>query len=63
MAQISAFLPEMAVMSSAQFGIDPDAKEAIAFAVLACQSWRLKPSNLPAATGARHAVVLGDLTR
>ena len=62
MAQLSAFLPEMAVTSSARFGIDPDAKEAIAFALLACQTWRHKPGNLPAATGARRAVILGDLT-
>jgi len=47
------------VASSARFGVDPDAKEALAFAVLAYESFRLRPANVPAATGARRAVVLG----
>lgn len=47
------------VRTSAEFGIDPDAKEAIAFAVLAYESARRRPGNLPSATGARHPVVLG----
>ena len=47
------------VMSSAEFGIDPDAKEAIAFAVLARESFLHRPASLPSATGARRAVVLG----
>jgi anhydro-N-acetylmuramic acid kinase len=59
---LSAFLPGVAVATSAAYGIDPDAKEAIAFAVLAHETWRHRPSNLPSATGARHAVLLGNIT-
>jgi len=62
MAQLAAFLPAMTITTTAQHGIDPDAKEAIAFAILAHQTWRRKPSNLPSATGATHAVLLGNVT-
>lgn len=61
LAQLAALLPDVALMSSNDFGIDVDAKEAVAFAVLAYQSWRRRPSNLPAATGARRPVVLGKI--
>jgi anhydro-N-acetylmuramic acid kinase len=59
MQRLKASLPECSVKSCAEFGIDPDAKEAIAFAVLAYESARRRPGNLPSATGARHPVVLG----
>ncbi len=62
MAQIAAFLPGVRLATTAEFGIDPDAKEAVAFAILAYRTWRRKPGNLPSATGARHAVVLGKVT-
>ena len=62
MAHLAGFLPDVAISSSTDHGIDADAKEAIAFAVLAHETWRGKPSNLPSATGARRAVVLGDIT-
>jgi anhydro-N-acetylmuramic acid kinase len=62
MSQLSAFLPGCRVATSAEFGIDPDAKEAIAFAVLAYRTWRRQTGNLPSATGARHAAILGKVT-
>jgi anhydro-N-acetylmuramic acid kinase len=63
MAQLAAFAPLCRITTTAEFGIDPDAKEAIAFAVLAARTWRREPGNLPSATGARHPVILGKLTR
>jgi anhydro-N-acetylmuramic acid kinase len=62
MAHLAGFLPEMDISTSTDHGIDADAKEAIAFAVLAHETWRRRPSNLPSATGATKAVVLGSIT-
>ena len=63
MRHLSALLPEAAIATSTDFGVDADAKEAIAFAVLAYQTWRGRPGNLPSATGANRPVVLGSITR
>ena len=49
--------------ASADLGIDSDAKEAIAFAILAYESFHGRPANLPSATGARHPCVLGKVCR
>jgi anhydro-N-acetylmuramic acid kinase len=62
MAQIAAFLPACRIGTTAEFGIDVDAKEAIAFAILAHRTWRRETGNLPSATGARKAVILGKIT-
>ena len=62
MKVLTGFLPAIAISTSTDHGIDADAKEAIAFAILAHQTWRRKTSNLRAATGARRAVVLGAIT-
>jgi anhydro-N-acetylmuramic acid kinase len=62
MAQLAAFLPAARVGTSAEFGIDPDAKEAIAFAILAYRTFHRRPGNLPSATGARRPAILGKLT-
>ncbi len=63
MQHLAALLPEAAIATSSDFGIDSDAKEAIAFALLGYETWRGRPSNLPSATGARHPVILGKITR
>lgn len=62
MAQLAAFLPASRITTTAEFGIDPDAKEAIAFAILAHRTWHRRTGNLPAATGARRQVILGKVT-
>lgn len=60
--RIRGLLSEFRIVTSEEFGIDPDAKEAIAFAVLAHEAVRRKPANLPSATGARRPVLLGKST-
>jgi anhydro-N-acetylmuramic acid kinase len=62
MAYLQAFLPDVCIARSDEFGIDADAKEAVAFAVLAYETFRNRPSNVPSATGARRPVVLGKIT-
>jgi anhydro-N-acetylmuramic acid kinase len=62
MRYLRAEFPGVVVASSAEYGIDPDAKEAIAFAILAVETLKRRPSNLPSATGASHAAVLGKLS-
>jgi len=62
MAYLAALLPGTNVTTSAAFGVDIDVKEAIAFAILAYETWRRRPSNMPSATGAKHPVILGKIT-
>jgi anhydro-N-acetylmuramic acid kinase len=54
-------LPTTDVTTTAVAGLDSDFKEAIAFAVLAYWRWHKITGNLPRVTGARAAVLLGDI--
>lgn len=49
------------VMTSAEFGIPTEAKEAFAFALMAYETVHQRPSNLPSATGARGPAILGKV--
>jgi anhydro-N-acetylmuramic acid kinase len=50
------------VRSIAELGVDADAKEAYAFALLGWLSWHGLPGALPSVTGAGRAAVLGSFT-
>lgn len=61
MSRLEIHLPDLQVSSTMRLGVDPDWIEAMAFAWLAKQTLEGKPGNLPAATGAQQAVVLGGI--
>ncbi|HKT89076.1 MAG TPA: anhydro-N-acetylmuramic acid kinase [Candidatus Sulfotelmatobacter sp.] len=47
---------------SDEFGLPSEAKEAVAFAVLAYETWHRRPSNVPSATGTQKPAVLGKIS-
>ena len=61
LSRIAAELEGIAILGSEALGVPEDAKEAMAFAILAYETCHGRPTNLPSATGARHPVVLGKL--
>jgi anhydro-N-acetylmuramic acid kinase len=61
MAQLEAALAGIKIVESSRFGVAAEAKEALAFAILAYETLHSRTSNLPAATGAKHSAVLGKL--
>jgi len=62
MAMLKERLTPARVTTSDEYGLAVEAKEAVAFAVLAYETWHRRPGNVPAATGASRAVVLGSVT-
>jgi len=50
------------VLPSSNLGVSEDAKEALAFAILAYETLHGRPSNLPSATGARRPAILGKIS-
>jgi anhydro-N-acetylmuramic acid kinase len=53
---------KMRVRTSGDLGMPSEAKEATAFTLLAYQTWRRLPSNVPSATGAQRLAVLGKIS-
>jgi len=61
MKRLALDLAPAAVLTTDDLGIDADAKEAISFAILARETIRGLPGNIPSATGARKPAVLGKI--
>lgn len=61
MAQLESGLDGVRVRRADELGLPGDAKEAFAFAMLAYETLRRRPANVPGATGAKRAVVLGKV--
>jgi anhydro-N-acetylmuramic acid kinase len=60
-SRIQTNLPSAKVLTTDEAGINADAKEAIAFAVLAYWRKIQHPGNLPEVTGATKSVLLGEI--
>ncbi len=58
---LRAALPQVTVSTSDAYGIDADAKEAVAFAVLGAMTLAGRAAGLPRVTGARGPRVLGAI--
>lgn len=62
MAWLRFLMPGITIKTSDDYGLSSDAKEAVAFAVLANEMMSGHPANVPGATGAKKGVVLGNWT-
>jgi anhydro-N-acetylmuramic acid kinase len=62
MASLARHMAPIPVRRFDTLFFDGDAKEAVAFALLGYLTLHGQPGNLPAATGARGARVLGSIT-
>lgn len=62
MRHICQLLPACRVMTNEELGFDGNAKEALAFAILANEAIFAHANNVPSVTGARHPVVMGKIS-
>jgi anhydro-N-acetylmuramic acid kinase len=58
---LRAELPDVKMLSTDDFGISVDAREAVSFAILAWATINGMTNNVPAATGAKEPVILGKI--
>lgn len=63
LSEIKKRLLDVRVFTCDEMGFSGDAKEAVAFALLANDCIYGRPNNAPAATGAKHPVIMGKITR
>jgi anhydro-N-acetylmuramic acid kinase len=61
MAELARLLAPLPVVPFAEDGVDADAKEAVAFALLAVQCVHADEGNVPSVTGAKRPAVLGKI--
>lgn len=61
-SDIAKALPDCQVMTNEDMGLDSNAKEAVAFAVLANEAIFAGANNVPSVTGARCPVVMGKIS-
>lgn len=62
MRRIRELLTDVSVLTYDELGVDPDAKEALLFAMLGWLTWHGIPGASPTYTGAARPVVLGSVT-
>jgi anhydro-N-acetylmuramic acid kinase len=62
MEALRSCLPACRVITNEDLGLNSNAKEAVAFAVLANETLFESNNTVPTATGARHSVVMGKIT-
>ncbi len=62
MRRLTELLPDTDIIAASALGPVADAKEAAAFAILAHETFHRRAANLPSATGAARACVLGKLS-
>jgi len=62
MAHLRDLLPHCRVMTGEELGFDSQAKEAVAFAILANECVFASCNNAPGATGASHPTVMGKIS-
>ena len=61
MTMLAESFPRVKLYTHEDFGINGEAKDALAYALLAVETVYAHPANIPSATGAAHPVVLGKI--